>query len=68
MFDYNKNIKPNVYVNSKYTNKYLDTPSPNKYDPNDKVLSTRKRSPDVIIKESVMDMIEEQYIPPPVAP
>jgi len=64
MYDFNKNIKPNVYVNSKYTNKYLDTPPPNKYNPNDKVLSTRQRSPDVIIKESVMEMYEEKYIPP----
>ena len=38
---FGSNIKPNVYVNSKYRNNYLDTPPPGLYDPNDKVLSTR---------------------------
>ena len=54
-------------MGSKYRNTYLDTPPATKYNPNDKVLSTRKRSPEVIIKESVMEMYDDQPIAyPPV--
>lgn len=58
-----RNIKPDVYVNSKYKDDNPEGPSATKYDPNDKVLSTRKRSPEVIIKESVMQMYDVD-IPP----
>lgn len=57
------NIKPDVYVNSKYKDIKSEGPSPSKYNPNDKVLSTRQRSPDTIIKESVMQMYDVD-IPP----
>tara|TARA_B110000285_G_scaffold187299_1_gene213014 strand:+ start:3191 stop:3424 length:234 start_codon:yes stop_codon:yes gene_type:complete len=56
-------IKPDVYVNSKHKEIKNDNPCPTKYNPNDKVLSTRQRSPDVIINESVMQMYDMD-IPP----
>jgi hypothetical protein len=56
-------IKPDVYVNSKYKDIKSEGPCATKYNPNDKVLSTRQRSPEVIIKESVMQMYDMD-IPP----
>ena len=54
-FNAKKSIKPDVYVNSKYKDVKNDTPSPNKYRPNDEFLSTTKRSSKgAFIRESVM--------------
>ena len=56
-------IKPDVYVNSKHKEKRQEGPSATQYSPNDKFLSNRKRSPDALIKESVMQLYDMD-VPP----
>ena len=60
--DFSQDIKPNVYVNSKWPEPKNETPPPGYYNTEqaDKLLSTR--SPEVVFHKSVMEPIDEAPI------
>ena len=52
----------------KYKFKVSDTPSASKYNPDDSFLSTRKRSPCVLIREPTMMASDQDLMLPPSPP